>query len=97
MSTFVCIVFDISLLPSQAYSTVAYNIWLGGNGLKQDNLSNIFTKKVLWNKHENNMFSKYLSRTKHEMLYVNKRQDHSSQWITVQVLKQQLWLNWREG
>lgn len=26
----VCIVFDTSLLPSQAYSTVAYNIWLGG-------------------------------------------------------------------
>lgn len=45
MTTLVCIVFDISLLPSQAYSTVAYNIWLGENGFKQDILSNIFTKQ----------------------------------------------------
>lgn len=96
MTTFVCIVFDISLLPSQAYSTVAYNIWLGKMVLNRTFWVTHLQNKVLWNKHENNMFSKYLSMTKHKMLYVNKRQDHSSQWITVQVLKQQLWLNWRE-
>lgn len=36
MTTIVCIVFDNSLLPSQAYSTVAYNIWLGENDFRQD-------------------------------------------------------------
>lgn len=45
MTTFVCIVFDVSLLPSQAHGTVAYNIWFGENGFKQDILSNIFTKQ----------------------------------------------------
>lgn len=97
MKTFVCIVFDISLLPSQTYSTVAYNIWLGEMVLNWTFWVTYLQNKVLWNKHENNMFSKYLSMTKLKMLYVNKRQDHSSQWITVQVLKQQLWLHWREG
>lgn len=29
MTTFACIVVDISLLPNQTYSTVAYNVGLG--------------------------------------------------------------------